>query len=165
MKKKVSNLHQALTFHLEGLYDVEKRLQKEIPKCAERVSSPVLQQIMKSYAKGSKERRLKLKRIFTYLLAGPYGRRCRVIDRMLKEAHETLDMVSADDLRDIMFQSCMQAIVHYKISSYNSAMAFALELDLNEVGDLLEEILETERETVRKLNGLGHAVGSTQIVE
>ena len=43
----------------------------------------------------------------------------------------------------------LQAINHYKISTYGTAKAFATLLELQKVVDLLQEMLEWEKETDR----------------
>lgn len=145
--KKLTNLNEVLTFHLESLYDAEKKLQHAIPICSESLPLGTLRDEIKKYGEGATEKRSKLKRIFSYLLVQPFKRKNNVINSMLKETHDMLDHAATDHLREIVLLACIQSINHYKMAGYNTALAFALELNLDTVADLLHEILAWEKET------------------
>ncbi len=149
--KKLSNLNEVLAFHLEGLYDAEKKLQHAIPACIEGVELNVLKDAINKYGEQAAEKRTKLKRIFGYLLVEPFKRKNTVIDTMLKDTHQMLEYAASDTLRHAVLLACFQSINHYKMAGYNSALAFAIVLNLDTVSDLLHEILEWEKETITVL--------------
>jgi ferritin-like metal-binding protein YciE len=145
--KKLNNLTEVLAFLLEGLYDAEKKVQHTIPTCIEAIKLPALKEEIKKYGELSSEKRSKLKRIFSYLLVQPFKIKNRVIDMMLKDTHELLEHATTDDLRETVLLSCIQSINHYKLAGYTTALAFALELNQDNVCDLLHEILEWEKDS------------------
>ncbi len=151
MKPILNNLNEALTYHLEGMYDAEKKLQKSAPDYTNCVTSRALKSEIKKYFESARDKRIKLKRIFSYLLAGPFGRKSKVIDKMLKDVDNILKYASSPELKDAMVIPSLQAIIHYKIASYGAAKAFAIVLELETVTDLLEEVLELEMESDRAL--------------
>lgn len=149
MKLKLNNLNEVLAFHLEGMYDAEKKLQKALPHCSNDATSRALKNEIKKYLDSAKEKRLKLKRIFSYLLAGPFNRKNKVIAKILKDGVKVLKYTKAIALKDAILIGHLQAVNHYKISSYGTAKAFASMLKLKNVTDLLQEVLEWEKETDR----------------
>lgn len=151
MKTTLNNLNETLAYLLEGMYDAEKKLLKVVPDCLHLVTSRALKSEIKKYVESAADKRIKLKRIFSYLLAGPFGRKNKVIDRMLKEAGNILKFTSSPEVKDAMLIGCLQAINHHKISAYGTAKAFSVELELQAVTDLLTEVLEWEKETDQAL--------------
>ncbi|HWA33527.1 MAG TPA: DUF892 family protein, partial [Cyclobacteriaceae bacterium] len=92
MKNKITNLTQALTYTLEGMYDSEKKIQRDLPDLSSSLASGALKKLLSQYLETSQDRRLKLKRIFSYLLAGPFGRKSKVTAKAFEEMTEALKM-------------------------------------------------------------------------
>lgn len=151
MKNKLTNLTEVLAYQLEGMYDTEKKLQHSIPICVEVIKLEILKLEVKKYGELATDKRTKLKRIFSYLLIERFGRKNKVIDSLLKDTQEMIKYASTDHLRDAVVLACMESINHYKIANYNTALAFAIELNLETVSDLLHEILAWEKETATVL--------------
>lgn len=151
MKNKLTSLSEVLAYQLEGMYDAEKKLQHGIPICVESIKLEALRQEVKKYGELSTDKRTKLKRIFSYLLVERFGRKNKVIDSLLKDTQKMLSYASTDHLRDAVALACIQNINHYKIANYNTALAFAIKLNLETVSDLLHEILAWEKETAAVL--------------
>ena len=151
MKTKLTSLNELLAYQLEGMYDAEKKLQQDLPVCTEGIKLDALKQEVIKYGELSTDKRTKLKRMFSYLLVERFGRKNKVIDSLLKETQKMLSCASTDHIRDAVTLACIQSINHYKIANYNTALAFAIELNLETVADLLHEILVWEKETAAAL--------------
>jgi len=156
MKPLFNNLNEALTYHLEGLHDAEKKLQMAIPNVVAHANSSALKGVLENYSSSADDKRIKLKRAFSYLLAGPFGKQSKAIGEMISELSTISKKTSAPEIKDALLGSCLSAIICYKISAYSSAMSFALALELHPVADLISEMLEWENETdqaMRKIMG------------
>jgi ferritin-like metal-binding protein YciE len=149
--KHLNDLNQALTYHLEGMYDAEKKLQKILPELLEDTNSDELKSEMSSVLLHVNDTRIKLKRIFSYLLSGPYRRKNKVIDQLLKEAILSPKITSTPELTDVRLLSVLHAVVSYQISVYRSAKFIAAVLDLDTVVDQLDEIIAWREQTDRAL--------------
>lgn len=147
MKTPVSNLPQALAHQLKGLYDAEKKLLKALPVCSKGITSSVLRNEVVRYAANGEDRLIKLERIFNFLVEEPEGIRNHIIEQLIDETHVMLKQTAPGLVGDVMFISCVQNIVHYKITGYRTALVVAEELQLDPVPDLLLQILEWEKET------------------
>jgi ferritin-like metal-binding protein YciE len=154
MKTSLSNLNEALAFQLKGLYDAEKKLQKAIPPCSKNIASPLLKETIDKYYESSGDKIIKLERAFNYLMTEPTGRKNEVMEKMIEDTHHVLKYAATEQMRDVVLISCIQNINHYKISGYRTALAFAIELELTTVSDLLHEILEWENQAARSLANL-----------
>lgn len=152
MKLKLKNLNQALTYHLEGMYDAEKKIQKAIPSLVKRVSSSTLKTELKKYLESAADKRTKLKRVFSYLLAGPFRRKNKAVDKMLEDLGNIISAEVPKELKDVLIIGSLQAINHFKISSYGTARALSEALELTTAAELLGQMLQWEKDTDRSLS-------------
>lgn len=149
MKQPLTDLNDALTFLLKGLYDAELKLQKAIPPCSRGIASAPLRTEVEKYYASSNDKLLKLHRVFSYLMTEPEGRKNEVMKKMIDDTKYVLKQASNDHIRDVVLATCIENINHYKIAGYRSALSFAIATGLDNVADLLSEILEWEREASR----------------
>ena len=152
--KKINNLNEVLAAKLEAMYDGEKQLQHLLPSVSELVQHPNLKAEINKYVERSVEKRCKLKRIFSYLLVQEFKIKNKIIESMLNDIREIMHLASESYLRDVMLVACIQSINHYNVTNYRTALALAIELNLENVADLLQEILQWEKETVTALEKL-----------
>ena len=101
---------------------------------------------IKKYGETTRDKRTKLKRIFSYLLAGPFKRKSTVVTEMRDDWSRISAMTGSRQLADVTFIVFMQGMIRYKRSEYISARDMALQLNLTTVVDLLEEIMDWEQE-------------------
>ena len=149
--KKLTNLSEVLAFQLEGMYDGEKKLQHQLPTISERVRSSSVKGEISKCIERAVEKRCKLKRIFSYLLIEKSKRKSNVMESILNEAENLLHHVSESYVGDVVLLACLQSANHYNIANYRAALALALALNLEQVADLLDEILQVEKETTTGL--------------
>lgn len=154
MKNPLTNLHEALVYELEGLYDAEKRLQKALPILSHKVTIPALQKEIIKYGEQVSDQRTKLKRAFSYLGIGPFGRKNRIMHDFLKDTMELCEHTPADRIRNAMAIAGLKNISQYKLSDYSTALGFSIALELDTVSDLLHEMITWEKETADALEKL-----------
>jgi ferritin-like metal-binding protein YciE len=147
MKATIKSLNEALAYQLEGMYYAEKKLQKILPDLFDVATSRILKDEIKKYLRSAQDKRLKLKRIFSYLLVTPFSVKNNVINEMLKDSAKILKLTKTKELKDTLLMGRLQSIANYKISSYETAKAFASILELQNVIDLLQEVVEWEQDT------------------
>ncbi|MEO5603848.1 MAG: DUF892 family protein [Cyclobacteriaceae bacterium] len=154
MKTRINTLNDALAFILQGLHFTETRLTEEFGSCSNQMTSAPLKGEIDNYTSSSKDKLLKLERVFNYLLKEPMTRTNDVINDLIKETKEILASTTSTHLKDVLSIGCVQNINAYKISGYRSAYMFAVELEPDTVTDLLQQILEWELETSKVLHRL-----------
>lgn len=151
MKPQIKTFQEALTYHLETMYYAEKSVQKTFKGLSRRLTTSALQMEVGKYLDGASDKRLKLKRIFSYLLAGPYRKGNAVADQLLAEAKDAFQRSRSPLLREALFIADLQNLIHYKIAAYGTAKAFAEQLGLATVTGLLDEILHWEKDADKAL--------------
>ena len=85
------------------------------------------------------------------------GKRCEAMDGILDEAKEMMDEFKDDEALDAALICAAQKVEHYEITTYGSMCAFAEELGLNDVVELLDQNLEEEKMTDEKLTEIAEA--------
>ena len=150
------NLESLTDLFLEevrDLYDAEQQFMKAMPKVTEAVFSPELKDAFLLHMEQTKGQLERLEQIFkTYKLPAK-GKRCRAMEGLLEEAGELLQKERGSDpsVLDAALIMAAQKIEHYEIAGYGCARAFARTLGAEEAERLLQQTLDEEAETDRKL--------------
>jgi ferritin-like metal-binding protein YciE len=150
MKNKITNLTQALTYVLEGMYDSEKKTQRDLPELIEKLKPGGIKKLAVQYLESSKDKRLKLKRIFSYVLAGPFGRKSKVTAKSFEEINEAIK-ITGGSAREVLVLSGLESLMEWKLAAYTRAADIAAHVDLDAAAGLLEEITGWEKESLRQL--------------
>jgi ferritin-like metal-binding protein YciE len=150
--KKLANVNDALVFLLKRQYDAECNLKDALTNCSKKVKSSLLKGELEDYGEISRHKIIKLERVFNYLMTEPTGEKNIIIRKMIAETHTMLDISKSDETRDVMILSCVQGINQYKIAIYRAALALAIELQLDQVTELINEIIEWERKAATVFN-------------
>jgi ferritin-like metal-binding protein YciE len=156
MKTKLKNLNSALTFLLEAMYDAEKRIQNELPRIA-KATSPNVKKLLMSYLETAADKRMKLKRIFSYLLSGPYKRKSRVIKGVMEELEDIAEISGPAAVRDLLVMNAVSSLAQYKSIMYQNAGDIAARLELEPVVELINEIVNWEKEAAQSFRKIQNA--------
>jgi ferritin-like metal-binding protein YciE len=152
MKTQLDTLHKMLAYQLEGMYNAEKRIQNEVPELVKHLDAGEAVEIMSRYAESANDKRLKLKRVFSYLLMGPFSRSICIVETVLEESADVVHLTSKDCHRDLLIMSAFEALSEYKLTCYNTALKVALQLELTKVAELLEDIIAWELESLQTMS-------------
>jgi ferritin-like metal-binding protein YciE len=100
----------------------------------------------------------RLERCFQILGQKAKGKTCHAMVGLVEEGKEAIDEDAPDPIRDAKLIGAAQRVEHYEIAAYGTARAFAQTLGETEVADLLQETLDEEGETDKKLSELAETV-------
>ena len=154
MKKVVSNLNDALAFELEGMYEVIKGLQAEVSKSLKHISVPALRDLLVNYSSTLEDQRTKLKRIFSYVLDGPYNRHLNKVAGFIAQFKEINSRAYEPSLLALLFVSTLVSAAQYKVAALEEARFLAMRLELEQVETLLDEMIALEKEFAQTLKRL-----------
>src|SRR6476620_3216601 len=104
--------------------------------------------------KGHVER---LEKAFKRLDASTRGEKCKAMEGLIEEGKSTLELDADDMVRDALLIGVAQKVEHYEIAGYGTARTFAQRLGEDNIASLLEETLEEESETDRKLTQIAES--------
>jgi ferritin-like metal-binding protein YciE len=154
MKTSIRTLQDAFAYQLQRMFYTEKKVREEFESCSKQITSVEVKDEITRYISNAENKLQKLERVFSYLMQEPGSKKNDVIVKMIDETHHLLSMTSTAHLKDVLMIGCIQNINAYKTAAYKTAYLFAVELELDTASDLLQQILEWEITTGKKLASL-----------
>ena len=149
-----TNLTDALFLELIDLYDAEQQLVNNLPAIGKAVSSPALKSEIDRHYQLTKVHLTRLDKVFSILGDKPQSATCEVMRCLVKDAEAVLSTSGVSAVKDAVLLGVINRMEHYEIAGYKTAWAFAEELALDEVAELLQATLNEENSAVQKIDTL-----------
>jgi ferritin-like metal-binding protein YciE len=150
-----SMLQDLFLDELKDIYWAEKHLVKALPKMKKAATSEALATAFDDHLAVTQEQVARLEQVFELLGEKPRGKKCEAMEGLVKEAESVIeDTQEGSSTRDVGLIMGAQKIEHYEIASYGGLAQVAKTLGLDEIGNLLGETLEEEKETDQLLTNL-----------
>lgn len=151
---KMKNLEELFQDELFDIYNGEQQLTKALPKMAEEASDPKLAEGFRTHLEETEGQVARIEKIFEMLDIKEKTEKCEAMQGLIKEAEQLIKNTDEGPVRDAAMITAAQKVEHYEIAAYGSLVALANTLGHAEAAALLEETLEEERATDRRLNEL-----------
>ncbi len=146
---------KALFVHqLKDTYFAENTIIKALPKMAEAARSTDLKSAFGVHLEETKTHVKRLDQVFKLLGQKAEGVECKAILGIIAEGDEVIEEFTGGEALDAGLISAAQAVEHYEITRYGTMLAWAKQLQLDEVSDLLKETLIEEENTDEILSDL-----------
>ena len=155
---KLDSLKKLYLEELHDLYSAETQLVKALPKMAKGASSAELQQAFESHLEQTKEHVERLDQIFAQLDEKPTGKTCKAMKGLIEEGSEMLAQEGDESVIDAGLIGAAQRVEHYEIAAYGTVRTFANLLGEDEAVELLQQTLDEEGETDKKLSELAEGI-------
>jgi len=139
-----SGLQQLFEDELKDIYWAEKALTKALPKMLKKITSSELAEAVENHLAETEEHVTKVEEVFELLGQKAQAKKCEAMDGLIKEAEELMSE-NEGVTRDAAIISAAQKVEHYEIASYGTLVAFAKILGLDDAAEILESILEQEK--------------------
>jgi len=151
---KENTFHDLFVDQLRDLYDAERQITQALPGVIGAVSSDELRRALEHHLELTHGHVERLEQIFSDLGEPATGKSCKGMEGLLEESEEAVKNHPSGFLRDALIIAGAQRIEHYEISGYGTSKAWAEELDLEDVVDLLDDTLDEEAEADEKLSAI-----------
>lgn len=148
----MDTLQELFEDELKDLYSAENQLLKALPKMAKKAASETLQAAFTAHleeTEGQVERLTKIGELMEIKLT---GKKCKAMEGLVEEGKEVLEEEGRSAVIDAALIGAAQRVEHYEIAAYGTAKAFAEQLGLTEVAELLSETLDEESAADEKLS-------------
>jgi ferritin-like metal-binding protein YciE len=139
---------------LKDLYNAENQLMKALPKMAKKASAPELKRAFQEHLGQTKTHVNRLEQIFEVLDEKPTGKTCVAMKGLIEEGKEIIDEDGDESVLDAALISAAQRVEHYEIAGYGVVRTFASLLGEDDAAELLQETLDEEGETDKKLTAI-----------
>ncbi len=172
--EKMKDLKDLLKHEVMDLYSAEEQIIEALPKMIEKANDSALKNALQEHLTVTENQKQRLDKVQSLLreqgeeapaekkgfLSGLFGggaHKCKGTQGLIDEGEKVMGENMNPEVMDAAIISCAQKIEHYEICGYGTAKAFALELKLTEVAQLLNETLNEEYEADDRLTAM--AVG------
>jgi len=148
----MSDLKSLLVEQLQDLYDAEQQITRALPKMASAANDEELKTAFQEHLEQTRGHVDRLERAFGMLDESAVTKSCAGIRGILKEGEEALEKDLNGSVKDALLIAGAQRVEHYEIAGYGTVAAWADELGLDDVADLLGETLDEEEEADDRLS-------------
>ena len=155
-----NSLNELYVDELKDLFSAENQLVKALPKMAKAASSEELRQGFEDHLEQTKEHVARLEQIFESIGESAKGKKCLGMEGLVKEGAEIMDEDFDSDVMDAALTSAAQRVEHYEIAAYGTVRDYAELLNQREQASLLQETLDEEKETDRRLTELSKKINA-----
>ena len=152
----LESLTDLLIEELQDLYDAEHQIVEALPQLAEKAFSPELEDAFNEHLEQTKGHITRLEAAFKKFGIPAERKSCKAMRGLMAEGEELLEEEPSADpsVLDAALIAAAQKVEHYEIASYGTARSYAQLLKATEVQKLLQQTLDEEAETDRKLTNL-----------
>jgi ferritin-like metal-binding protein YciE len=155
---KLDSLKKLYIEELQDLHSAENQILKALPKMAKAASSQELQAAFNEHLEQTKGQVKRLETIFEKLEKSPKGKTCKGMEGLVKEGEELMKEDAEPEILDAGLIAAAQKVEHYEIAGYGTVRTYARMLNENEAAQLLQETLDEEGETDKKLTQLAESM-------
>lgn len=154
----LKTLRDLLVEELRDLHNAENQLIKALPKMAKAATNEELREGFQEHLEQTREHVDRLERCFKLLGEKARGKTCHAMKGLVEEGAEAIEVEAPDPIKDAHLIGAAQRVEHYEIAAYGTARAFAETLGETKVAGLLQETLDEEGETDKRLTALAQQI-------
>jgi ferritin-like metal-binding protein YciE len=155
---KIETLQELFVDELKDLYSAENQIIKALPKMIKSANSDELRGAFEEHLEQTKVHVERLDQIFGDLNASPRGKKCKGMEGLIEEGKELLEEDIEPEVLDAGMIAAAQRVEHYEIAGYGTVRTYAELLGMDEAANLLQQTLDEEKETDRKLTSIAESV-------
>ena len=153
-----------LFFHeLKDVYDAEHQVVNALPKMANAAVSSDLQSAFEEHLEQSQDHIDRLKQVFDLLNRKPARETCDGMKGIIEEGQKVLEEDMSDEVRNAALIAAAQRVEHYEMAGYGTLRTYAHLLGHAEVAQLLQQTLDEEEMTDKKLSQLANGINQTAL--
>jgi ferritin-like metal-binding protein YciE len=154
----IHSLQELFVEELKDIYDAEHQLIDALPKMAAGVVSPTLRTAFTDHLKQTRDHIKRLEQVFKAMDMQPTRKPCKAMQGLVKEGDEMLDEDADDIVKDAGLIAAAQRVEHYEMAGYGTLRTFAYVLGFQDVARLLQQTLDEEETTDKKLSQIANDI-------
>jgi ferritin-like metal-binding protein YciE len=155
--KDIQTLDDLFVHQLKDIYYAENQIVKTLPKMIDKATNPQLKQGFETHLAETKNQIHRLEQVFQMHGATAEGTDCPAIDGIIEEADDVSGEVGDKLVLDAALIASAQAVEHYEMTRYGTLVAWARQLGREDCANLLQETLEEEKATDKKLTHMAES--------
>ena len=150
----ITKLHNLLDYDARKFTSAEIQLKNSLPQWIVKASSLQLKTVLQKYLDFVQQHVQKMEDFYEEEKIVSLSLTNRVMKAFIEEAEEKLANCTDAEVKDACLLACIQAINHFKISSYGTAAAFANALGMEKHAAIFHEAEVNEKQIDYRLSQL-----------
>jgi ferritin-like metal-binding protein YciE len=150
----LDSLEKLFIEELKDIYNAEKQLTRALPRMAKAAESDALREAFTLHTKETEGQIQRLERVFKEVGQAVRGKKCKGMEGLIEEGKEKMEEEGEPEVLDAALIASAQKVEHYEIAAYGCLRTYAELLGYSEAAQLLQQNLEEEEATDKKLNQL-----------
>jgi ferritin-like metal-binding protein YciE len=154
------NLTDLLKHEIDDLYSAEEQIIEALPGVIANANNPALKKALEDHLKVTRTQLQRLDKVRGFMgtepeeneekkgfftrLFGEGKHKCKGTEGLIDEANKLMKEELTPQVMDSAIIAAVQKIEHYEITGYGTAKAFAIEMNMQNVANLLNETLNEE---------------------
>ena len=163
MAEEKSPLEELLEDELKDLYSAENQIIKALPRMIKACESPELKRAFERHLEETRRQVDRLDQIGEELEIKMTGKKCKGMEGLIAEGKEMIQELDEANM-DAGLIGAAQKVEHYEIAAYGTARTHAELLGLRRVAKMLQQTLDEEGATDKKLTALAETVANVEAV-
>jgi ferritin-like metal-binding protein YciE len=155
--KDIKNMNDLFLHTLRDIYYAEKQIVKALPEMVEKADDPQLKQGFQTHLRETDNHVKRLEQVFNLIGQKAQGVDCPAIDGIIEEAKDVAGEVEKKSVLDAALIAAAQAVEHYEMTRYGTLISWAKELGRNDCATLLQQTLDEEKATDKKLTAMAES--------
>ena len=151
-------LQELLEDELKDLFNAENQIIKALPRMAKAASSPELKRAFEKHLAETRRQVTRLEQIGRALDMKLTGKKCKGMEGLIEEGKELLEEDLDENALDAGLIGAAQKVEHYEIAAYGTARTHAQLLGYDKVARLLQQTLDEEGATDKKLTTIAERI-------
>lgn len=150
-----SRLKEFFIDELKDIYWAEKHIVQTLPKMKKAASSEELKNAFEEHLTATKKHVTRVEKAFELLGEKASAKKCEAMEGIIKEGTSIVDETKEGTAtRDVGLVLAAQKVEHYEIATYGGLIQLAKTLGHVDVGNLLHQTLEEEKQADELLTGI-----------
>ncbi|HWQ14016.1 MAG TPA: ferritin-like domain-containing protein [Roseiflexaceae bacterium] len=155
---KLANLRDLFAQELMDLYDAEQQILKGLSKLSKAATAPELKMAFEEHHTQTENHVKRLEQVFQQIGHPAKSKTCKAMQGLMAEGEELMKEQADPAVRDAGLIAAAQRVEHYEIAVYGTARTYANMLGQHQAAQLLQQTLDEEGMTDKKLTQLAERV-------
>jgi len=164
MAEEMNPIQEMFVDQLKDLYSAENQILKALPKMAKKATNEQLRVAFERHLEETRTHVARLEQIAETMDISLRGKKCKGMEGLLEEGKEAMEEFE-DDVLDAAMIGAAQKVEHYEIAGYGTARTHANMLGLSKAARLLQQTLDEEGRTDKKLTDLAERVVNMEALQ
>ena len=158
MAEETNPMEELLIDELKDIYSAENQIIKALPRMAKAANSPELKRAFERHLEETRRQVERLDQIGQTLDTKLTGKKCKGMEGLIEEGKEIMEEDLEESALDAGLIGAAQKVEHYEIAAYGTARTHAEMLGYTKAAKLLQQTLDEEGATDKKLTQLAESI-------